>query len=118
MHITAYGLFIKATSILEAIGIVKVCCRYLRLNQEFIGITEELFIEFFQFVVLAFFCIQEVFLIMTQFLYLQYGIRLTEISLGKILLRLFEAFGIDFNFTERPRKAKHLQIGRASCRER
>src|SRR3972149_850610 len=110
MHITAYGLFIKATGILKAIGIIKVYCRYLRLNQEFIGITEELFIEFFQFTVLAFFCIQEVFLVMTQFLRLQDGIRLTEFSLGKILLCLFETFGIDFNFTERPGKAKHLLL--------
>ena len=47
---------------------------------------------------------------MTQFLRLQDGIRITEFSMVKILLSLFETFGIDFNFTKRPGKAKYLLL--------
>ena len=108
MHVAPDGLFIQAAGVLNAIGIMRIRCHRLRLNQEFIGIADELLIKFIQFPALAFNGTQDAFLVIAQILRLQDIVRLTEFSLDKTLLRLLEAFGIDFDLAERPGQVKRL----------
>ena len=108
MHVAADGLFIQAAGVPNTIGIAGVRCHRLRLNQEFVGIADELLMEFVQFPALALHGTQDALLVVAQFLRLQDVAGLTEFSLDKTLVRFLEAFGIDFDLAECPGQVERL----------